>query len=297
MANMHADEVEMDAALARRLVATQFPHWADLPIEPVPDRGTDNALYRLGDDMVVRLPGRERPALALEKELAWLPKLAPLLPLSVPRLLAQGRPGAGYPFGWAVYSWLEGAAATVERIADLDQAAVDLAAFIAALQQIDPADGPSPGEHNVFRGAPLALRDETTRAAIDKLAGEIDGGAATAAWEDALEAPSWTRPPVWIHSDLDARNLLAEDGHLTAALDFGCLGVGDPACDVMVAWKLLHDEGRAIFRSALPIDDDTWARSRGWAVSQAVVALAYYTLETNPVLVREAQRWLGEVLR
>jgi aminoglycoside phosphotransferase (APT) family kinase protein len=296
MSKMHADEVEMDAALARRLVVAQFPQWADLPIEPVPDRGTDNALYRLGEKMVIRLPGRERPADALEKELLWLPKLAPMLPLAVPLPLAQGRPDAGYPFRWAVYSWLEGAPATVERIADLDQVAADLAAFIAALQRFEPAGGPPPGEHNVFRGAPLALRDETTRSAIDTLAGQIDGGAAIDAWEEALGAPAWNEAPVWIHGDLDARNLLAVAGRLTAALDFGCLGVGDPACDVMVAWKLLDDEGRAIFRSALSIDDATWARSRGWAVSQAVVALAYYTLETNPALVREAQRWLGEAL-
>ena len=290
---MHADEVETDVALVEALVGAQFPEWAGLPIEPVPERGTDNALYRLGDALVVRLPRLERCAETLRKELRWLPELAPRLPLAVPLPVAAGEPAEGFPIPWAVYRWLDGDTAT--HVAD---AATDLAEFIAALQQIDPTGGPGPGEHNAFRGIPLAgRRDQVTRAAIAKLDDVLDTHAVTTAWEDALEAPAWDRPPVWIHGDLDSRNLLARDSRLSAVLDFGCLGVGDPACDVMVAWKLLDDEGRATFRSALSIDDATWSRARGWAVSQAVVALAYYTLETNPVLVQEARRWLAEALR
>jgi len=293
---MHADEVDIDEALVGRLVATQFPHWADLPIERVPDWGTDNALYRLGDDMVVRLPRVPRTAVTLEKELAWLPRLAPLLPLAIPVPLAVGEPADGYPFAWAVYTWLEGETATAERIADPDQAAADLAQFITALQRIDPTNGPPPGEHNVFRGVPLVTRDKSTRASIAALADRIDAGSATAAWDASLAAPDWQRPPVWIHGDLDSRNLLAEGGRLTAAIDWGCLGVGDPACDVAVAWKLFDGAARECFRSELAVDDATWARSRGWVLSQALNALSYYTLETNPVLVREAERWLAEVL-
>jgi aminoglycoside phosphotransferase (APT) family kinase protein len=293
---MHADEVDTDAALVGRLLAEQFPHWADLPIEPVRPFGTDNALYRLGDDMVVRLPRRERTSGTLEKERLWLPRLAPLLPLAVPVPLAEGLPAEGYPLPWSVYGWLTGENATIERITDRSQLATDLAQFVAALQRIDPTGGPAPGEHNFFRGVPLGMRDEGTRAAIASLSGRIDAGAVTVAWDEALQAPEWERPPVWIHGDLDARNLLVEEGRLSGVIDWGGLGVGDPACDVMIAWKVLSADTRDIFRTALSVDEATWARSRGWALSQALIALSYYTLETNPVLVREAHRWLAEVL-
>lgn len=294
---MHADEVETDVALVRRLLADQFPQWAGLPIEPVAERGTDNILYRLGDDLVARLPGRERSELGLKKECAWLPKLAPLLPLAIPLPLAVGTPGDGFPYRWAVFRWLHGDPATPERLVDLRRGAADLAGFVAALQAIDASGAPGPGEHNVYRGCPLAMREETTRSSLAKLRGELDTAAVAEVWAEALAAPAWDRPAVWIHGDLDSRNLLVRDGGLSAVLDFGCLGAGDPACDAMVAWKLLDEESRAIFRSALSIDDATWTRARGWAASQAVVALAYYTLETNPVLVMEARRWLRELLR
>ena len=293
---MHADEVDTDVSLVGRLIAAQFPHWSDLSIESVRFRGTDNALYRLGDRMVVRLPRILRATAALEKECRWLPRLAPLLPLTVPVPLAKGRPTDDYPWEWAVYRWLEGETATVEPITDLEQAATDLAQFIAALQRVESGDGPPPGEHNVFRGVPLAARDAAVHAAISSLGEEIDVGAATAAWKAALRAPAWQRPPVWIHGDLDARNLLVVEGRLSAVIDFGCLGVGDPAYDVMVAWKVLSAGTRDAFRSALAIDEATWARSHGLALSQALIALSYYTLETNPVLVREARRWMSEVL-
>jgi aminoglycoside phosphotransferase (APT) family kinase protein len=292
---MHADQVDTNVELAQRLVASQFPEWASLPVEVVTARGTDNALYRLGADKVVRLPTRPRTSLTLEKERHWLPRVAPFLPLAVPAPLAEGAPGEGYPFAWSVYGWLPGKAATEEPIADLRQAASDLAGFVAALQRIDPAGGPPPGEHNFARGEPLVNRDESTRDAIESLRGKLDVDAVGSIWDDTLAAPNWSRPPVWIHGDLDSRNLLIENCRLSAVIDFGSLGVGDPACEVMAAWKLFTGESRDLFRDALSVDDATWARARGWAVSQAVTALAYYTLETNPVLVREAQRWLEEL--
>jgi aminoglycoside phosphotransferase (APT) family kinase protein len=293
---MHADEVDTDVPVVGRLLAAQFPQWAGLPIDPVSVRGTDNTLYRLGDDKVVRLPRTERTGVALEKERLWLPRLAPFLPLAVPIPLAEGAPDAGYPFEWSVYRWLKGENATTERVADLRQLATDLAQFITALQRIDPTDGPSPGEHNVFRGEPLAARDAGTRAAIVALRGEIDVDAVSAAWESDLRSPGWEQPPVWIHGDLDSRNMLVEGGRLSAVIDWGCLGVGDPACDVMVAWKVLTADTRDLFRTALSVDESTWARARGWALSQALVALSYYTLEANAVLVFEARRWMAEVL-
>jgi aminoglycoside phosphotransferase (APT) family kinase protein len=293
---MHADEVHTDVSLVGRLVAAQFPQWAELLIEPVLPLGTDNANYRLGRDMLVRLPRRHRTVETLKKERRWLPSLATQLPLHVPVPLAEGEAAKGYPFEWSVYTWLEGEPASADRIVDQAQAATDLAQFVVALQQVDSSGGPLPAEHNFDRGEPLARRDDKTRAAIASLDGAIDVAAVTAAWEAALHAPDWERAPVWIHGDLDSRNLLVDQGRLSAVIDFGCLGVGDPACDVMVAWKCLSADARDIFRTALSVDEATWMRGRGWALSQALNALAYYTMETNAVLVHEARRWLAEVL-
>ena len=292
---MHPDEADIDAALVARLVSTQFPQWANLPLEPVPSAGTDNAIYRLGDGLVVRLPRIRGASERLEKEHRWLPKLAPLLPLAVPLPLARGMPADGYAWAWSIYRWLDGDPATVEGVADGRRAAGDLARFVAALQRLDPTDGPPPGEHNAFRGVPLAARDAETRAAIAALDGAVDVGAATAAWEASLRAPEWQRPPVWIHGDLCPANLLLQEGRVSAVIDFGCLGVGDPACDAIVAWTLLSPGTRDVFRAALSLDDATWARGRGWALSWALIALPYY-LETNPVIVGDARRTIAEVL-
>jgi len=246
--------------------------------------------------LVVRLPCRERTVATLVRERTWLPRLAGRLPLETPLPVAAGEPGAGYPWTWSVYRWLDGENAIDAPVADLAQAAVDLAALLAALQRIDPGGGPGPGEENFFRGAPLEVFDPRLRADLAHLRDEIDVEAAAGVWEAALRAPRADGSPVWVHGDLDRRNLLTRQGRLTAVVDFGCLGVGDPASDVAVAWKVLSPATRAIFRNALSVDDATWARARGWVVSQAVGALAYYMPETNPSLVAEARRWLADVL-
>jgi len=293
---VHPDEVPTSGLLVENLVAAQFPEWAKLPVERVASFGTDHALYRLGPQLVARLPRRDVNERSLRSERRWLPRLAPHLPLAVPTPVADGRPGFGYPFEWSVYGWLEGEAADQEPITDLAQAAADLAEFISALQSIDPSGGPDPGPHNAFRGVPLTRRDESTRASIDALRHEIDAEAVTALWDEALAAPDWHRPPVWHHGDLDIRNLLVTEGRLSGVIDFGCLGLGDPACDVAVAWKVLPAKERDAFRRTLAVDDATWTRAGGWVLSQAVNALSYYTVETNRVLVLEARRWLAEVL-
>jgi aminoglycoside phosphotransferase (APT) family kinase protein len=287
---MHADELPIDAELVRRLLAAQFPEWAKLPLEAVRFFGTDNAIYRLGDELAVRLPRREHNVLGLRKELRWLPELAPLLPLAIPEPVVAGEPGEGYPLEWAIYRWLPGEPAYE---APPDEPERELAALLAAFRSIDPAGGPAPGSHNAYRGAPLAPGDEIVRAKIAELGLERE---ALPVWEAALAAGEWTGEPVWLHGDLDVRNLLVSDGRLSAVVDFGTLGVGDPAADVMVAWKMLGRSRRDAFRRALEIDDATWARARGCTLAQAVNALTYYTDETNPVLVREAREWLAEVL-
>ena len=287
---MHAHEVDTDVSLVSRLLTTQFPQWAGLPIGSVPSAGTDNALYRLGDDMAVRLPRIHGAVDDIEMEHQWLPRLAPFLPLAVPVLLAKGQPGESYPWHWSIYRWLEGESATIESIADPRQAAIDLAQFIVALQRIDPTDAPRAG-----RGVPLAKRDVYTREAIEALRGLIDTDAATAAWEAALEVPVWHNPPVWVHGDMLPGNLLVKQGRIRAVIDFSGMGVGDPACDLMIAWNLFTAESREVIRAALAVDNATWARGRGWALSQALIFVPYY-LKTNPVGVAIARRAIDEVL-
>jgi aminoglycoside phosphotransferase (APT) family kinase protein len=294
-AKMHVDEVDTNVSLIVRLLTTQFPQWADLPIEPVPSAGTDNALYRLGDDLVVRLPRIHWATGQVDKEHQWLPRLAPFLPLAIPIPLAKGKPGEGYPWHWSVYRWLEGENATIECLANPRQAATDLAQFIAALQRVDVTGGPPPGPHNFSRGEPLAMRDTRTRDAIATLRGTLDVDTMTAVWNAAIEAPAWHRPPVWLHGDLRSGNLLAVQGQLSAVIDFGGLGVGDPACDVMAAWMFLSAETRSVFRAALQVDNATWARGRGWALSVGLIALPYYQ-STNPVLAGIARRAIQEAL-
>jgi aminoglycoside phosphotransferase (APT) family kinase protein len=292
---MHADEVPIDETLVRRLLAAQFPAWADLPLARVPSAGTDNALFRLGEELFVRLPRIAWAVGQVAKEQHWLPRLARDLPLPVPTPLAAGLPGEGYPWPWSVYTWLPGEPVTPKALGHSHHAAADLAAFIAALHQIDPAGGPTPGEGNSGRGVPLADRDTRVRAAIAELGGLIDPAAVTAEWEAALAAPVWDRPGVWIHGDLAPSNLLATGGRISAVIDFGCLGVGDPACDLLVAWNFLTRETRQTFRRALSVDDATWQRGRGWALSVALIAYPYY-LHTNPTLVASARRVLAALL-
>jgi aminoglycoside phosphotransferase (APT) family kinase protein len=282
---MHEDELPTDAALVRRLLAAQFPEWAELPVEHVPSSGTVNALYRLGSTMVVRLPRADWGAGGVGKDGEWLPRLAPLLPVPIPVPLARGAPSDEFPWEWGVYPWLEG------EHPDGDGDAESLAAFVEALHGIDLAGGPL-----ARRGRPLAeAQDESAREALLQLEGLIDVAAATAAWDSALEAPSWDGPPVWVHGDLLPANLLVRNGRLSGVIDWGSVGVGDPAVDMVAAWGALDAGGREAFRSRLAVDEATWARGRGWALSIGLIALPYY-VETNPVFAETARRLIRDVL-
>ncbi len=265
---------DITPAVAARLVATQFPQWADLPVVPVAVDGWDNTTFRLGDELCVRLPSADAYVAQVEKEHRWLPILARRLPLPIPAPVALGRPGGGFPRPWSIYRWIEGDHASVDRIANLTAFAADLSGFLAALYAIDASTGPPPGMHNFFRGGPVDTYDAQTRASIARLADEIDPEAATAVWEAAL-ASAWDRSPVWVHGDVAASNLLVTEGALRAVIDFGCAAVGDPACDLVIAWTFFTDESSAVFRSGLPFDDATWARGRGWALWKALITLAH----------------------
>jgi aminoglycoside phosphotransferase (APT) family kinase protein len=292
---MHPDEFDVDADVVARLLADQHPRWANLALSPVDSAGTDHALYRLGADMVVRLPRIPSAVAKVAKEHEWLPRLAPALPLAVPEPLAVGVPGAGFPWPWSIYRWREGETLWSAPPEDDEDAGARLGRFVAALQAIDPTGGPPPGDHNSFRGEPLAGRDREVRAAVAALGGEIDSRAATAVWEEALEAPHWPGPLRWLHGDLLPTNLLVRNGRLSAVIDFGCLGVGDPACDLMAAWTVFTPAGRRRFREQAAADDAAWARGRGWAISQALIAIPYYR-HTNPVLAGSGRRTVAQII-
>jgi aminoglycoside phosphotransferase (APT) family kinase protein len=287
---MHADEVGIDAVLVRGLLATQLPQWADLPLEPVPSAGTVNAIYRLGDDLSVRLPRVPDGVDDVVREHRWLPRLADRLPLAVPVPLARGAPTDDFPFPWTVCRWVGGVHLPLDRLADPRQAALDLAGFVAAMRRVDTTDAPV-----AARQVPLSTQDESVRAAIASATGLVDTAAVTAAWEAALPVPEWEGPPVWLHADLLPGNLLATAGRLTGVIDFGCAGIGDPAWDVIPAWTYLDAGTREVFRAELDVDDVTWARARGWVVRIGILALPYYQ-DTNPEFAAVARRMLDEVV-
>jgi aminoglycoside phosphotransferase (APT) family kinase protein len=265
--------ITVDVEQARRLVADQFPQWAGLPIRPVASGGWDNWTFHLGEDMSMRLPSAAEYALAVGKEQRWLPVLAPQLPLPVPVPLAQGRPSEAYPYPWSIYHWLDGEPATAGRIADPVRFAGDLAGFLAALHRIDIADGPRPGTHNWFRGGTLRTYEEHAQRALAKLDGHLDAGLAREIWMTALDA-RWDGVERWFHGDVAKGNLLLDKGELAAVIDFGTCGVGDPACDLAIAWTLLTSDGRTALRERLFLDEATWARGRGWALWKTLVACA-----------------------
>jgi aminoglycoside phosphotransferase (APT) family kinase protein len=287
--------ITVDAEQVRRLISGQFPQWADLPVEPVANGGWDNSTFHLGSERLVRLPTAAEYALAVDKEHRWLPALAARLPLPIPTPLAKGEPDAGYPYPWSIYRWLDGEPASVEGIADPVRFALDLAEFLAALQSVDTADGPQPGLHNWFRGGTLRTYDKEVERALAELDGQVDAELVREIWARALDA-RWNGADRWFHGDIAPGNLLLADGRLAGVIDFGTCGVGDPACDLAIAWTLLTADGREAFRKRLSVDDATWARGRGWALWKTL-ATCSYTFE-DPEDAEEfanAQRVVGEI--
>ena len=279
--------VSINSELVRRLIIGQFPEWSNLPVTAIEPGGWDNRTFRLGDHMSVRLPSALAYVAQVEKEHEWLPRLAPHLPLLIPAPLAMGVPGEGYPWSWSIYRWLDGETVSASRIFDLTELAQGLACFLTALHSIDATSGPPAGQHNFHRGGRLAVYDAEIRMALSALTKRLDTAVARDIWMTALSS-EWRGPPVWVHGDMSADNLLMKDGVLCAVIDFGCLAVGDPACDLVIAWTLLSGDSREAFRAALPLDKDTWDRARGWALWKALITV---TAENKNQQEKE-QSWL-----
>ncbi|MCP5025853.1 MAG: aminoglycoside phosphotransferase family protein [Actinomycetia bacterium] len=271
---MPAAEVDVTAELVRSLLEAQHPDLAQLELRGLAN-GWDNAMFRLGEELVVRLPRRSVAAELVAHESRWLPELAPVLPFPVPAPLWVGRPAGAYPWAWTIVPWFEGTVVGTSAPTDPARLATDLGRFLAALHQPAPPAAPV----NPFRGTPLADRSGPVEGRIATLAAHIDVARVREVWIDALQAPVWAGPPLWIHGDLHPLNFLEQDGGLAAVIDFGDIAGGDPATDLLVAWALFDEEHRSILRAAAdtavrPIDDAMWTRGRGWAIAHSLAILA-----------------------
>ena len=255
----------------RELLAEQAPQWKDLPLRPTAEGSNDHRIFRLGEQLGVRLPRAARCIPQVEKEQAWMPRLAAAgLSLRVPTVAKAGRPSAVFPAPWSVYDWIPGEVAAFAAF-DPTTLAADLAGFLVRLRAVDVTDGPPPGEHTAYRGAPLEHGDEEVRSILRRVHGR-ERDLAAAIWRDALEA-SFAGPPVWFHGDVSLNNLLLRDGRLHAVIDFGCAGVGDPACDAVIRWTAFAGAARDRFRRDYAVDDATWARARGWALWKGLIMI------------------------
>ncbi len=288
---MHDDQVDIDVEVVRGLLAEQRPDLAELPITPVVSTGTVNALFRIGDDLVARLPLQEEWAEGIDREWMWIPWLSRrITSVRLPEPVFKGSANAAYPFVWSVYRWIEGAPYEDALIDDEAEAARTLARFVLELRALEVTPSAPEGGRD-----PLAALDVDTREAIGGAGTLIDGAAATTVWDQALRTPPWDRKPVWIHGDLLRPNLIVHEGRLVAVIDYGYIGVGDPATDLIPAWAVFGPTGRAILREMLEPDNITWSRGRGIALHQAAMIIPYY-VETNPGFVELARRTIEQIL-
>lgn len=292
---LHAGEIDISTSLAARLIAGQFPLWSGLPILPVTSAGTECVLYRLGDDLVIRLPRRPGESLDWLATQGVLPRLAPFLPVPVPELMAEGQPTADYPASWGVLRWIEGDTPVEGHLTAPGLLAGDLAEFLLALWGIDPAEVDLADCPAAYRGGPLAEEHEFTLRAIEQVRGQIDADAARIIWDDAMQLPAWEGSATFVHADMMPGNVVTRDGRLAAVIDFGAAGVGDPSVDLIVAWMLLPDHVRSALRSATGVDDATWLRGRARALSWSMGHLPFYQ-HTNPVMADNARYTIREVL-
>ncbi len=280
----------IDSSLVHHLIKAQFPQWANLPIRPVDYGGHDNRTFCLGNEMSVRLPSAEEYVRQVEKEQQWLPKIAAHLPLPIPQPIAMGIPSEDYPWNWSIYKWLEGESANSLALSDehLVTIAEQLAKFLSEFHKFDADGAPAPGLHNWWRAAHTSVYDPETRSLIEKLKDFVDADHARSLWQRALNS-KWNKDPVWVHGDVASGNLLVKDNRLAAVIDFGCMGIGDPACDLTIAWTFFRGKSRDVFKENLPLDKETWARARGWALWKALYELSQLEDKSGETLAKQQQ--------
>ena len=286
---------KIDVALIQNLIASQIPQWKNLSISLVENGGWDNRTFHLGDSMLIRIPSAERYAQKIEKEFRWLPILSPLLPYNIPKPLVMGKPDETYPWNWGVYTWLDGETVASCKNINLDMLAKDLGLFLKALHAIDPIGGPTAGQHNFYRGGSLAVYDTEVKNALSVLNDKINTEAARKIWESAITT-QWQKAPVWVHGDIAVGNLLVKHGELTAVIDFGGLAIGDPACDLAIAWTLFKNESRETFKHILSFDSDTWLRGQAWALWKALIIAAGIT-QANTIEGRQCWHIIETILK
>ncbi|EEK78323.1 acetyltransferase [Bacillus cereus] len=284
----------INVSLVEKLIQEQFPEWAHLEVKSVKLSGHDNRTFHLGDQMSVRLPSDVAYAPQVEKENKWLPLLSKELSLPISSPIAKGNPSEEYPWPWSINKWIEGETVTKENVRDLNEFAADLGSFLVALQSIDASNGPIAGAHNFYRGGLISVYDEEARGAIENNKDVFNETVLKHLWDLALQS-TWKRKPVWIHGDVAPGNLLVKDGKLCAVIDFGILGVGDPACDAAMAWTFFDENSRNVFKEVLHIDDETWNRARGWALWKALITYDA-NKESNRIVAEESYRVIQVIM-
>ena len=265
--------MEIAVSTVQALIAEQFPEWASLPITPVKRSGWDNRTFRLGKAFSIRMPSEERYVPQVKKEQQWLSFIANSISTQIPQPVAHGRPNKDYPWEWSIYQWIEGDDIDPSVDTNTIDIALKISQFIRELHKVDAANGPVPGPHNFYRGENLRVYDKDTRTYVKQLADKINADAILALWRQALNT-EWASPPVWIHGDLEPSNLLVSDNKLVAVIDFGSCAVGDPACDLVIAWTFFNSESREAFRANLNLSDDTWVRGKAWALWKALFQMS-----------------------
>jgi aminoglycoside phosphotransferase (APT) family kinase protein len=292
----NADQPVINEHLITKLISEQFPQWKDLPIKAVAHQGCDNKTFRLGDQMLVRLPSSEEYVRQVQKEHTWLPLLAPNLPFPIPEPIAMGKPSEYYPWNWSVYRWLDGDSANTVELDNehLETIALQLARFLNEFHKFDANGAPAPGLHNWWRAAHTSVYDAETRVLIGKLKNIVDPDKANSLWEEALSS-KWSKDPVWVHGDIASGNILLKDKKLSAVIDFGCMGIGDPACDLTIAWTFFKNKSREVFKNSMGLDYDTWSRARGWALWKALYELTQLEDKLSTKAI-EQKRIINDIL-
>ena len=261
--------MDITVDLAKKLIFEQFPQWSHLEIKPVKNSGHDNRTFHLGNDLTIRLPSGKEYEPQIQKEAKWLPVLAQPLSLPITAPVAKGKPTPEYPLAWSINRWLVGETVTHTNV-DLQKFAIELARFLKELEAINAENGPQAGAHNFYRGGDLAVYIEEFVQALTQLPAGPQRNHYQDIWTTAL-ATKWEKKTVWVHGDIAVGNLLVNDGHLSGVIDFGILGTGDPACDLVMAWTFFDSKSRKAFKEEMGLDDTTWQRGKGWALWKALI--------------------------